>query len=185
MSLPFGTRLNLTRNGLMNIAGAVFLMALAGACSHPVVPAALIPVNSTCRFSASHVEIRDVDQRPRVLDSQNPEFPERFSSMRSFVGSCVIEAIVSPDGSIIEPGVARADDVNLGNAAIAALTLWKFSPALKSGNPVGCRIRVPFIFSTKGPVSDEVLNAIGKQGDFLPYLVTPEDKNYRAKATRG
>jgi len=136
------------------------------------------------RFSVPYVEIRDVDQRPRVLAIVSPEFPTRFLSDSQFIGSCVVESVVGSDGNIVESRVARADDESLGIAVVTAVARWKFSPALKGGNPVGCRIKVPFIFFTKQPPDRQTYDAFGKQGDYPPFLVSPEDKEYRAAPTR-
>jgi TonB family protein len=55
---------------------------------------------------------------------------------------------VRTDGKVTDAAVVQADDVLFGEAAIHALSKWRFTPAQLKGVPVDCRMTLPFVFDS-------------------------------------
>jgi len=66
-------------------------------------------------------------------------------------GTVTLAAIVLRDGSVSNVRVVDSLDPRLDTSAVAALTQWRFRPALKNGAPVDLEVlvQIPFRLATK------------------------------------
>ncbi len=82
---------------------------------------------------------------PKALDTPDPESSEEARSAK-YQGTVVLWLIVGPDGKPRDIKVARALGMGLDQKAIEAVRQWKFSPAMKDGQPVAVQINVEVNF---------------------------------------
>jgi len=61
-------------------------------------------------------------------------------------GAATVAIRIGVDGSVFDPEVRSATDPAFGEAALAAVRLWRFLPAVKDGVPVETRAVVPIDF---------------------------------------
>lgn len=66
-----------------------------------------------------------------------PEYPE-LARVARLEGNVILQAIIHSDGSVGDVEVLRTNRPNMGfeDAAIAAVTQWRYKPALQNGKPV-------------------------------------------------
>lgn len=107
----------------------------------PSAPAAARPDNS------------HVDGPAMVRDWTPPVYPA--DALADKVGGRVsVRIIVDPAGAVTSARVLHAPDDRLGEAALTAVKLWKFSPAVDREQRVACCLDVPFVFdAAKGEKS--------------------------------
>ena len=86
----------------------------------------------------------DVDRKPEIVKSEEPEPPRGLSQADAYVA-----VLVGPDGTVAEAQLTKASDDNYGRLAVAAAKKCRFKPALKGGRPVRCVIIMPFGFATR------------------------------------
>ena len=86
------------------------------------------------------------DAEPQPFVGPAAEYPEKLRKAK-FTGKAVIALRVSKTGRVLEPTVKEATDPALGEAALAAVKLWRFLPRVKAGQPVESPIEVPFDFA--------------------------------------
>jgi iron complex outermembrane recepter protein len=79
---------------------------------------------------------------PEVLENPAALYP----SPHNQAATVTLLVTVQPDGSVEEPVVVTSGGADFDAAAIAAVKLWKFRPALRDGVPYPARIRIPFVF---------------------------------------
>jgi protein TonB len=96
------------------------------------------------------VDLSQVAQAPRVLEQIQPRYPRRARS-DGITGLVVVRLIIGVDGHV-EPTSARVirSVPALDEAALAAVTQWRFSPAIgRQGRPVRVIVEIPIQFSLK------------------------------------
>jgi outer membrane biosynthesis protein TonB len=91
------------------------------------------PAAPTGRF----FEPGDVDEMPRIVTRVEPQLPGDLAA-RSFSDVVVVRVLVSQSGHPFRVGLLRRSKLgpSLDDAVIEAVGQWKFSPALKRGEPV-------------------------------------------------
>ena len=86
-------------------------------------------------------EIGDLDEPPRPLARLTPVYPAR-ARMRRIEGYATVEFIVAPDGTVRDPVVTQSEPGDIFNdAALRAVSRWKFQPGSKDNLPVSTRVR--------------------------------------------
>ncbi|MDY7225478.1 energy transducer TonB [Hyalangium rubrum] len=96
------------------------------------------------------VDLKQVSRPPEVLKQVVPQYPRQARSRR-IVGLVLVRVIVGVDGRV-EPEHTRIirSVPELDAAATAAVSQWRFSPALgRHGRPVRVIIDIPVQFSLK------------------------------------
>ena len=61
-------------------------------------------------------------------------------------GTVVLWIIVGVDGAVTDAKVIKPFDKGLDENAVQAVKTWKFTPAVKAGKPVPCRLMVEVSF---------------------------------------
>jgi len=75
-----------------------------------------------------------------------PEYPPAFYQ-RKIRGEAVVKFRVTRTGAVLDPAVLSATAPEFGEAALAAIRLWRFLPAVKDGQPVEGVAQMPFQFA--------------------------------------
>jgi len=88
---------------------------------------------------------KTVDVPPVSTKEREAKFPPELRSLVS--GKAVVVFTVRADGSVTDASIVKADDVLFGESAVSAVRQWQFRPAQIKGDPVDCRMTLPFFFS--------------------------------------
>ncbi len=75
-----------------------------------------------------------------------PEYPPALRKA-NIKGQAVISIRIRTNGSVADPVVKSATDPAFGQAALAAVRLWRFLPRVKHGQPVETKVELPFVFA--------------------------------------
>ncbi|MFO0758999.1 MAG: TonB-dependent receptor [Byssovorax sp.] len=115
---------------------------------------------------------------PQVLEHVDASYP-RSRLGESLETTVVLFVTVERDGTVGEATVAESGGQDFDEAALAAVKHWRFTPALKGGNPVRARIRVPFHFAPEAhepPPSEPPPSAPPSNGPAAPPPEPPKEK---------
>jgi protein TonB len=116
-------------------------------------------------FTASAVLAQKMPPKPITFSS--PKYPTALTdSGRN--GDVAVDVLVKTDGTVANPVVKSSDDPAFSEEAVAAITQWKFQPAMVDGAPVEMHVEIPFKF--RAPF-DQKINAMAKR---KVYMVLPE-----------
>jgi TonB family protein len=98
--------------------------------------------------------------QPRPLATPAAEYPAALrKSLRA--GQAVLQVTVSKTGVVVAAEVKSADDPAFGEAALAAVQQWTFTPATRDGVPSASSIDVPFVFTV--PIEEQVNASVGRE----------------------
>lgn len=85
------------------------------------------------------VQLNQLDTKPRLIQVIPPEAGAR-------PGRVKLQYLIDREGFVRLPLVIGADDGELGEAALAAVARWRFTPPLRQGRPVIALVRQEFRF---------------------------------------
>ena len=85
------------------------------------------------------------DVPPKFVSGAAPIYPITRLRLRE-PGFAEISFVVDETGRTRDFQVVKTNYPYFGSHAIAAVQKWRFRPATKKGQPVSCRVRVPFIY---------------------------------------
>ena len=85
------------------------------------------------------------DQDPLLVHMTPPIYPESLKGQR-VRGSAVVRIRVDRYGCVSEPEIQTATHPAFARAAVAAVTSWLFSPAIKNRETVGVLVEIPIPF---------------------------------------
>ncbi len=87
-----------------------------------------------------------VDVTPKLIGETIPKYP--FNAAKDRIeGRVVLRFVVNREGNVREPEVVSAEPEGFfEQAALEAITGYKFEPAKKDGKPVDCIVKMPIIF---------------------------------------
>jgi TonB family protein len=114
---------------------------LAGACQS--TPAQVtIPPDPAGTIAASAA-----DQPPAPAGRQKrPDYP--FEMRRADIsGMAMVRIVVTTEGKVINAVAVKATHPSFAVAAVAAVSQWRYQPALKNGQPVNAHLEVPVHFN--------------------------------------
>jgi protein TonB len=90
--------------------------------------------------------LNEVDKPPKLLNAFPPPYPYK-AKRDNIEGKVVVRFVVDVDGRAKEPKVYKAEPQGLfEKAALRALQLYKFKPAIKNGKAVTCIVKLPISF---------------------------------------
>src|SRR5579883_2778451 len=124
----------------------VFALAVGGCSPEPQMVQEHPVTQMASALKPGVYAIDKVDVRPVATKEVEPDFPPELGSI--LTGRAMVGFTVTTDGKVADPQVLQADDVLFGEAALHAAVKWRFHPALVHGQPVACRISLPFIFTS-------------------------------------
>jgi TonB family protein len=114
-----------------------------------VVGAFLFPVSEPTARAQSAAAPADV-RPPQVIDRVDATYPA--SALKDAPHrDVVLNVTVDTEGRVAKAEVTESGGADMDDAALTAVRRWRFHPALRAGQPVASRIRVPFHF--EAPVS--------------------------------
>ena len=91
-------------------------------------------------------DISKVDVKPVPRFQARPQYP--FALRRDKVeGEAVTEFIVDTEGNVQRAHAVRATHPAFADAAVAAVSKWKYKPGMKNGRAVNTRMQVPIVFT--------------------------------------
>jgi TonB family protein len=82
---------------------------------------------------------------PRPASKTNPAYPEK-ARQKSKQGTVTLGLIVTKDGSVTDVHIVNTVDKDIDQAAIDAVSQWKFEPGTYQGNPVDVELTVQVNF---------------------------------------
>jgi len=85
-------------------------------------------------------------QAPTKITNVQPEYPELARRAR-LGGIVILEATIDREGNVIDVGVLRGLGLGLDDAAIAAVSQWKYTPTFYNGRPVEILLTVTVQFT--------------------------------------
>ena len=98
-------------------------------------------------------DVSRVMDKPRPIKQGPPKYPRDLRAA-GVQGQATVMFIVDRDGAVRDAMVLKANDYLFGDAAVAAVSGWKFLPATINDQPVACRMMVPIVFSLGGRLFD-------------------------------
>jgi TonB family protein len=101
---------------------------------------------------------------PRATYTREPEFSELARAV-GYQGVCTLGLIVGADGKPRNIHVINRIGLGLDEKAIEAVRSWRFSPALKNGQPVAVQIAVEVDFHLYGNPNGKFANLSVKARD--------------------
>jgi TonB family protein len=87
---------------------------------------------------------------PRPFFGPAPDYPDSLKSTNAR-GRVVIGLRIRANGAVRDPVVQSASDPAFGEAALAAVRMWRFLPAIKDGFPQETAVAIPIIFDPPNP----------------------------------
>ncbi|MGH9749404.1 MAG: energy transducer TonB [Candidatus Polarisedimenticolia bacterium] len=87
----------------------------------------------------------DLDQKPRPIFQAEPIYPFELRQKR-VEGTVYVQFIVDREGRVVDPRVEKSTHAGFDKPALDAVRQWRFEPAVRGGEPVQARLRVPIRF---------------------------------------
>ncbi len=87
-----------------------------------------------------------LDRRPVRRFVVQPVYPFELRK-EGISGRVVVEFIIDTNGNVVNAFAVSASHPALAQPAVDAISLWKFSPGMKNGRAVNCRMRQSMAFS--------------------------------------
>jgi protein TonB len=89
---------------------------------------------------------RAVTESAVPVRTSAPEYP--YELKRAGISGVVTVAFsVDEKGNVIDPQVQKSSNKGFEQAALDAISKWKFKPALQDGTPVKSKLAIPLQFS--------------------------------------
>jgi TonB family protein len=93
---------------------------------------------------------------PKVIFQREPEFSDQARAA-GYEGICTLRLVVGADGLPRNIRVLNAIGMGLDEKAVAAVSTWRFDPALKDGKPIPVEIAVEVDFHLYGSQTSKLL----------------------------
>ena len=94
---------------------------------------------------ASAFTLAEMDQKPRLIYQSAPLFPSEMRG-KKLDGSVTVTFLVDSSGKVANPKALRSTHPAFEKPALDAVQQWRFEPAVKGGQRVGCKMRIPIRF---------------------------------------
>jgi len=114
---------------------------------------------------------------PRALSKVNPTYPEKSRQSRH-EGTVVLNVTVGKDGSTHDLHVIKGVDDAIDQAAMSAVSQWKFEPATYEGNPVAVELRIEVNFRLQTNASATPGPATSSDAEQIRNLFTDASEAY-------
>jgi protein TonB len=93
--------------------------------------------------------LSELDQQPRPVFQTAPVYPAELRQQK-IEGTVYIVAVIDASGKVLQPKVERSTHVAFDAPALEAVRRWKFEPAVRSGQKVPAKLRLPIRFTMSG-----------------------------------
>jgi len=91
-------------------------------------------------------DITEIDQKARPLFQSPPVYPIELRK-RKIEGTVLVQFVVDAKGRVINPTIESATSPEFERPALEAVRQWKFEPAVRAGEKVPSKMRVPIRFT--------------------------------------
>jgi protein TonB len=88
----------------------------------------------------------EIDQKPRVIHQVAPSYPAELRSKKT-PGEVWLILVVDARGRVSSVRVEKTSHPAFAKPATEAVKQWKFDPAMRGGQKVTCKMRVPIRFA--------------------------------------
>lgn len=88
----------------------------------------------------------EIDQKPRTVFQSSPVYPP---GMKTAEGVVILIFIVDANGRVTNARVEKASHPQFERPALDAVRQWRFEAAVKGGQRVACKMRVPIRFQPR------------------------------------
>ena len=89
---------------------------------------------------------RAVTEAPVPVRTSAPEYPYELKR-EGISGVVTVVFSVDEKGNVVNPAVQKSSNKGFEQAALNAISKWKFKPALQDGTPVKSKLAIPLQFS--------------------------------------
>ena len=93
----------------------------------------------------SAFSLAEIDQKPRATFQTAPLYPAEMRG-KKVEGVVAVLFVVDAAGKVVNPRVEKSTAAAFEKPALEAVRKWKFEPAIKAGQRVACKMRVPIRF---------------------------------------
>lgn len=93
----------------------------------------------------SAFSLSEIDQKPRPVFQASPLYPSELRS-KKIEGVVTVVFVVDAEGKVAGPRVEKSTHSSFDKPALDAVKKWKFEPAIRAGQRVACKMRVPIRF---------------------------------------
>jgi len=91
------------------------------------------------------IECKPPMKMPRLLLNVEPDMSEEARKAK-YQGTTVLAIVVGTDGRVRNPHIVRKLGMGLDEAAMEALSTWRFEPGRNGDKPVACKLNVEVSF---------------------------------------
>ena len=95
-----------------------------------------------------------LDQMPLPSHGTAPVHPHQLK-IEGINGWVTMEYIVTKEGYVLDAKVIKSNHPDFSAAALAAIRMWRFGPAMIDGEPVACRMQIVFEFLLREGIPNE------------------------------
>ncbi len=89
--------------------------------------------------------LAEIDQKPRAVFQGAPTYPSEMRG-KKLEGVVTVIFVVDASGKVSNPRVEKSSHTAFAGPALNAVKKWKFEPAVRAGQRVACKMRVPIRF---------------------------------------
>lgn len=89
--------------------------------------------------------LAEIDQKPQPVFQAAPVYPAEMRG-KKLEGVVTVIFVVDASGKVTDPRAEKSTHVAFEKPALDAVRKWRFEPAVKAGQRVACRMRVPIRF---------------------------------------
>jgi periplasmic protein TonB len=87
----------------------------------------------------------EIDQDPRAIYKATPQYPGEMRG-KKVEGVVTVICVIDSSGKVTNPRVEKSSHPAFDQPALDAVKQWKFEPALKAGQRVHFKMRIPIRF---------------------------------------
>lgn len=115
--------------------------------TQPSSPVTLHPLENPSRPTPEGVyAFSRTTKKPELVHMEQPRYPEELR-IAGIQGNVLTDFILLPDGSVSDAMILKAPDTRFADAALDAIRLWKFTPAVVDGHTVKCHMQIVIKFT--------------------------------------
>ena len=110
------------------------------------IPGSWGPAAGADSHSPAIYNLSNLNQVPKAISQVPPKYPPELRKA-GITGQVVVDFVVAADGTVINAYAASSTREEFEQAAVSAVSQWKFKPGLIAGRPVNVHLKVPIVFA--------------------------------------
>ncbi len=96
--------------------------------------------------SGTVFDLQHLDQRPAARSTVSPQYPAALRSVGA-TGDVIVDFVVDAEGNVQRAYAKRSSNLQFDEAAVHAVSQWKFEPGKKGGMRVSTHMQIPIVFT--------------------------------------